>query len=188
MPLQSGSDRILAAMHRWYRTEHYARRVELIRESLPSAALGADAICGFPGETEADHGATMRFIAERAFTYLHVFSYSSRPGTKAASLPGHNPGQVIKLRARELRALGEAKAEAFRRSQIGRRLRVLTLRRGPKDDPQQTPALAENYVAVKILQVLPPNELLTVVAAGIDGKELLGSPLEASLSAAAGAA
>ena len=188
MPLQSGSDRILAAMHRWYRAEHYARRVELIRENLPNAAVGADVICGFPGETEAEHEATMRFIAERSFTYLHVFSYSSRPGTRAATLPEHNPGHVIKRRARELRALGETKAEAFRRSQIGRRLRVLTLRRDPKDAPEETPALAENYVSVKILRAWPPNEFLTVVAAGVDGKQVVGSALEASVSAVAGAA
>jgi threonylcarbamoyladenosine tRNA methylthiotransferase MtaB len=188
MPLQSGSDRILAAMHRWYRAEHYARRVELIRERLPHAGIGADIITGFPGETETDHIATMRFIEERSFSYLHVFSYSLRPGTKAASLPGHNPGHVIKRRARELRALGEAKAEAFRCSQIGRRLRVLTLRRDAKDDPRETPALAENYVSVRVSQPLPPNQFLTVVAASADGKQLLGSPLESPVCAVAGAA
>ena len=188
MPLQSGSDRILAAMHRWYRAEHYARRVELIRERLPNAALGADVICGFPGETDAEHQATMRFIEERSFTYLHVFSYSTRPGTKAASLPGHIPGHLIKRRARELRALGEAKAKAFRRSQIGRRLRVLTLRREANDGSDETPALAENYVPVKLFEALPPNQFLTVVAASLDGSQLLGSPLDASVSAVVGAA
>ena len=188
MPLQSGSDRILAAMHRWYRAEHYARRVELIRERLPNAALGADVICGFPGESEAEHQATMRFIEERSFTYLHVFSYSSRPGTKAASLPGHIPGQLLKRRARELRALGEAKAKAFRRSQIGRRLRVLTLRRDANDGSDETMALAENYVPVKLFEALPPNQFLTVVAASLDGNQLLGSPLDASVSAVVGAA
>jgi threonylcarbamoyladenosine tRNA methylthiotransferase MtaB len=188
MPLQSGSDRILAAMHRWYRAEHYARRVELIRERLPHAGIGADIITGFPGETETDHIATMRFIEERSFSYLHVFSYSLRPGTKAASLPGQNPGHVIKRRARELRALGEAKAEAFRCSQIGRRLRVLTLRRDAEDDPRETPALAENYVSVRVSQPLPPNQFLTVVAASADGKQLLGSPLEFPVCAVAGAA
>jgi threonylcarbamoyladenosine tRNA methylthiotransferase MtaB len=188
MPLQSGSDRILAAMHRWYRAEHYARRVELIRERLPNAALGGDVICGFPGETEAEHQATMRFIEERSFTYLHVFSYSSRPGTKAASMTGHIPGHRIKRRARELRALGEAKAKAFRRSQIGRRLSVLTLRRGAKDGSDETMALAENYVPVKLFEVLPPNQFLTVVAASLDGSQLLGSPLDASVSAVVGAA
>ena len=179
MPLQSASGRILAAMHRWYRAEHYARRVELIRERLPHAAIGADVITGFPGETEADHAETVRFIEERPFTYLHVFSYSSRPGTKAASLPGHVPGHVIKQRARELRALGEAKSEKFRHSQIGRTLRVLTLRRGPKDEPLQTPALSENYLSVVVPEVLPPNEWLTVCVSHETGKTLIGLPLEA---------
>src|ERR1700741_2042331 len=188
MPLQSGCDRILAAMHRWYRAEHYARRVERIRERLPNAGIGADVITGFPSETETDHSTTMRFIEERSFSYLHVFSYSLRPGTKAASVPGHNPGHVIKRRARELRALGEAKADAFRCSQIGRRLRVLTLRRDAKDDPRETPALAENYISVKVLQSLPPNQFLTVVAASADGKQLVGSPVESPVCAVAGAA
>ena len=115
MPLQSASNRILAAMHRWYRAEHYARRVELIRERLPHAAIGADVITGFPGETEEDHAATVQFIEERPFTYLHVFSYSLRPGTRAAAMPGHVAPEIIKRRARELRALGERKAEEFRR-------------------------------------------------------------------------
>ena len=91
MPLQSASDPILAAMHRWYRSEHYARRVELIHDRLPHAAIGADVIAGFPGETESDHAATVAFIDRHPFTYLHVFSYSARPGTKAASLPDHVP-------------------------------------------------------------------------------------------------
>src|SRR6202011_3384935 len=73
MPLQSGSDPILAAMHRWYRAEHYARRVELVRELLPHAAIGADVIAGFPGEAQEDHEATMAFIERLPFTYLHVF-------------------------------------------------------------------------------------------------------------------
>src|SRR5262249_13932525 len=78
LPLQSGSDRILAAMHRWYRTEHYARRLELIREQLPDAGIGADVIAGFPGESDADHAATVDFIERLPFTYLHVFSFSRR--------------------------------------------------------------------------------------------------------------
>src|SRR5205809_7755291 len=102
MPLQSGSDRVLAAMYRWYRAEHYARRLELIPEHLPHAAIGADAIAGFPGETAEDHAATLAFIEALSFTYLHVFSYSTRPGTKAAALANHLPGAVIKRRAGEV--------------------------------------------------------------------------------------
>jgi threonylcarbamoyladenosine tRNA methylthiotransferase MtaB len=162
MPLQSASDRVLAAMRRWYRAEHYARRVELIHEVLPHAAIGADVIAGFPGETERDHEATLRFIEERPFCYLHVFSYSLRPGTKAATLPDANAGEVIKHRARELRALGEAKSAAFRRTHSGRRLRALTLRRDPVRDERTTPALTSNYISLKLPALLPPNQFVQV--------------------------
>ena len=167
MPLQSGSDRILAAMHRWYRTEHYARRVELIRERLPHAAIGADVIAGFPGETAADHAATLEFIERLPFTYLHVFSYSSRPGTPAAALPDHVPPAVIKRRARELRALSESKSAAFRRSQLGRTLRVLTLHRNEDDvdactGSPTTPALSSNYLKVAVPGEHPSNRWLDV--------------------------
>ena len=186
MPLQSASDRILAAMHRWYRAEHYARRVELIRERLPHAAIGADVITGFPGETEAEHAETLRFIQERPFTYLHVFSYSSRPGTRAASLPGHVPGAAVKRRARELRALGETKAAEFRQSQIGQTLRVLTLHRDTKDDPSRTPALSGNYLSIMVPEALPHNQWLAVSVAQGEGKDLIGLPLEPALAYAAG--
>ncbi|HYL64355.1 MAG TPA: tRNA (N(6)-L-threonylcarbamoyladenosine(37)-C(2))-methylthiotransferase MtaB [Candidatus Methylomirabilis sp.] len=162
MPLQSGSDRILATMHRWYRTEHYARRVELIRERYPHAAIGADLIAGFPGETESDHDATLSFIERLRFAYLHVFSYSSRPGTQAASLPSHLPAQIIKRRARELRALSEAKSAAFRHSQLGRRLRVLTLRRSPGASAGTTPAMSSNYLKVVLSGDFSPNRWLEI--------------------------
>lgn len=167
MPLQSGSDRILAAMHRWYRTEHYARRGELIRKRLPHAAIGADVIAGFPGETEADHAATLDFIDGLPFTYLHVFSYSSRPGTHAAALPSHVPSATIKRRARELRSLGEAKSAAFRRSQLGRTLRVLTLRRDERDERIGiTPALSTNYLQVSAPGLHPSNLWLDLEFSG----------------------
>jgi len=169
MPLQSGSDQILAAMHRWYRAEHYARRVELIHKRLPHAAIGADVIAGFPGETEEDHAATLAFIDALPFTHLHVFSYSKRPGTKAASLSNHLPGAFMKRRARELRALGERKAAAFRRSQIGRELRVLTLHPSSDDSSNRTPALSSNYLRLFINGVFPANQWLDVRPTGCEG-------------------
>jgi len=177
MPLQSGSDRILAAMHRWYRAEHYARRVELIRERLPHAAIGADVITGFPGETEDDHAATLAFIERLPFTYLHVFSFSKRPGTKAASLVDEVPGSIIKTRARELRALGEAKAAAFRQSQFGRTLRVLTLRAGEGADPRSTPALSSNYLRLRLTGTHPANTWADVLISGETGTALVGEPI-----------
>jgi len=167
MPLQSGSDNILSAMHRWYRTEHYARRVKLIREFLPHAALGADVIAGFPGETEADHENTLRFIDSLPFTYIHVFSYSSRPGTKAADLDSQLPGETVHRRATELRLLGESKAAAFRASQLGRTHQVLTLNRPSKFSAAPwTPALSSNYLQFRIPESLPANQFLDVRAVG----------------------
>jgi threonylcarbamoyladenosine tRNA methylthiotransferase MtaB len=176
MPLQSGSDRILAAMHRWYRSEHYACRVELVRERLPHAAIGADLITGFPGETETDHAATLALVERLPFTYLHVFSFSKRPGTQAAKLSNEVPVAVIKRRARELRALGESKATAFRRTQLNTTLRVLTLR--PDEDPaaNSTPALSSNYLRVRIRGAWPANQWLSVSIVSGEGNFLVGEP------------
>jgi threonylcarbamoyladenosine tRNA methylthiotransferase MtaB len=161
MPLQSASDRILAAMHRWYRSEHYARRIDFIHEQLPHAAIGADVIAGFPGETEDDHAATMNFIESRPFSYLHVFSYSVRPGTSAAALPNHVPPTVIKHRARELRTLSEKKSAAFHRSQSGRTLSLLTLRHNDSTNSNEwTPALSSNFLKLRLAGQFPPNEFV----------------------------
>jgi threonylcarbamoyladenosine tRNA methylthiotransferase MtaB len=174
MPLQSGSDRILAAMHRWYRAEHYARRVELIREGLPHAAVGADVITGFPGETDQDHAATLAFIESLPFTYLHVFSFSKRPGTKAATLSNEVPGAVVKRRARELRALGEKKAATFRQSQRGRTLRVLTLIPGERNAIAYAPALSSNYLRVRLHGKHPANHWFDVLISGEAANALVG--------------
>jgi threonylcarbamoyladenosine tRNA methylthiotransferase MtaB len=188
MPLQSGSDNILSAMHRWYRTEHYARRVKLIRELLSHAAIGADVIAGFPGETEGDHQATLRFIDSLPFTYLHVFSYSSRPGTKAAALDSPLPGETVHRRAAELRALGESKAASFRASQLGRTHRVLTLNRPSKlSNAHWTPALSSNYLQFRICEALPANQFLDVSAVAAQDN-FLHAEVVASLQLAAASA
>jgi len=155
VPLQSGADRILRAMHRWYRAAHYAERVQLIRRLLPGAAIGADVIVGFPGETDAEFDTTKQFVAGLPFTYLHVFSFSERPGTTAANLDARVPAQLIRERARALRALGEQKSSEFRASQAGRTLRALTLGRGGDD---WTEALTGNYLKVRIRGRQPANE------------------------------
>ena len=185
MPLQSGVDRILAAMHRWYRAEHYARRAHLIREHLPHAAIGADVIAGFPGESDEDHSTTLAFIESLPLTYLHVFSFSKRPGTQAAALANEVPAAVIKNRARELRALGQKKSAAFRNEQIGTQLRVLTLRsanssanddslresppmdeRLPDEESAYTPALSSNYLRVRLRGRWPANQWVNVRVCG----------------------
>jgi threonylcarbamoyladenosine tRNA methylthiotransferase MtaB len=148
VPLQSGSDRILRAMHRWYRAGHYAERIQLIRRHLPDAAIGADIIVGFPGETEEDFRATVDWIDLLPFTYLHVFSFSVRPETEAASLGNQVPHHLIRERARYLRSLTQEKSAGFRASQAGRPLRALTLARSGEG---WTEALTGNYLKVKIV-------------------------------------
>jgi threonylcarbamoyladenosine tRNA methylthiotransferase MtaB len=154
VPLQSASDRILHAMHRWYRAAHYAERMKLIRSTLPDAAIGADVIVGFPGETDEDFRITYDFIERLPFTYLHVFSFSARPGTKAADLGAPVPAEVIRERARALRELGRRKSAEFRDLQAGRNLRVLTLARG---GDTWTEALSGNYLKVRVAGRLPAN-------------------------------
>ncbi|MGH9572320.1 MAG: tRNA (N(6)-L-threonylcarbamoyladenosine(37)-C(2))-methylthiotransferase MtaB [Candidatus Acidiferrales bacterium] len=146
-PLQSGSERILRAMHRWYRPEHYAARIELIRKMLPDAAIGADVIAGFPEETESDFEATVSFVKTMPFTYLHVFSFSARPGTEAANLPNQVPAARIRERARALRAIGEQKAHDFRAKEAGIPIRALTLARYTD---AWTEAITPNYLKVRI--------------------------------------
>jgi threonylcarbamoyladenosine tRNA methylthiotransferase MtaB len=155
VPLQSGSDRILRAMHRWYRAAHYAERIRTIRRLLPDAAIGADVIVGFPGETDEDFAQTAAFIRDLPFTYLHVFSFSTRPGTVAARLNDQVPVEKIRERARALRALGEEKTRAFRASQAGRPLRALTLHR---QGDTWTEALTGNYLKIRIPGLYAANQ------------------------------
>jgi threonylcarbamoyladenosine tRNA methylthiotransferase MtaB len=155
VPLQSGSDHVLRAMHRWYRADHYAERVRRIPQMLEGAAIGADVIVGFPGETEEDFQATVELIERLPFTYLHVFSFSARPGTEGAKLASAIPGAIIRERARTLRALAQRKSSEFRASQDGRVLRALTLAGG---GDTWTPALTANYLKVRIPGRLPANQ------------------------------
>jgi threonylcarbamoyladenosine tRNA methylthiotransferase MtaB len=156
VPLQSGSDRILRAMHRWYRAGHYAERVKRVRQMSPDAAIGADVIVGFPGEANEDFKATFDLIENLPFTYLHVFSFSARPGTEGANLSAEPvPATVVRERARALRALAQKKSSEFRATQAERSLRALTLVGGADN---WTPALTANYLKVRISGRHPANQ------------------------------
>ena len=165
VPLQSGCDTTLARMRRPYRTADYARIVSGLRAAIPGIGLGADVIAGFPGETDAEFEATVRFIADSPLNYLHVFSYSARPGTAAASLPGQVPAALVRERSARLRALGRELSRRFRLSFAGRRLEVLTLREVRPDGRLR--ALSGNFIDLGLDTAgRPPgdlfNRLLTV--------------------------
>jgi threonylcarbamoyladenosine tRNA methylthiotransferase MtaB len=172
IPLQSGSDRILRAMHRWYRANHYAERVKLIRALLPEAAIGADVIAGFPGETDEDFETTVAFIDRLPFAYLHVFSFSERPGTEAAKLSDFVPPPVIRERARRLRALSQRKLLEFRASQHGRTMRALTLGRRAEN---WTEALTGNYLKLRVAGRYAANQWIEAPITA-DAAEILPPP------------
>jgi len=144
-PLQSGSNRVLKRMGRhWYSAESYRARLEWLAARLPVFGLGADVIAGFPGETDADHRATLALLEALPFTYLHVFPYSERPGAAAGRLGERVPPGVIRERARELRDTGEAKARAYRARRQGQRADGVVCGR----QAGQVEVLTQDYVSV----------------------------------------
>ena len=174
VPMQSGSDAVLRRMHRKYRPWHYREKILKIRAAMPTAAIGADVMVGFPGETEAEFNETRRMIEELPFTYLHVFTYSARPGTPAASEPGQVPIVVARHRNHVLRELASAKKAAFLRSLVGTRVEAITLQSGGADF---TEALTENYLKVRISGRPEANRWMTLNIEGADREMLAGTPV-----------
>ncbi len=168
--LQSGSDRVLKRMLRPYNTEKFARIVKRIRELIPEAGIGTDVIVGFPGETAEDHEATFRFLEDGPFTYIHVFPYSDRPGTRASGFGDKVDSKLIKKRSQELRELSVRKNSEFRRRFLGQRLSVLTLTE-KKNGMRE--AVAGNYLKAKLDGRLEGNRLLTGRAVREDGEHLV---------------
>jgi len=167
VPLQSASDAVLRRMHRKYRPWHYREKITKIRNAMPSAAIGADVMVGFPGETELEFAETQRMIEDLPFTYLHVFTYSPRPGTPAATHINQVPVAVARDRNHVLREIAAAKRTSFMRAQVGRVVEAITLRSG---DDESTEALTDNYLKMKIHGRLESNRWVEVRVqqAGVD--------------------
>ncbi|MEO7195285.1 MAG: tRNA (N6-isopentenyl adenosine(37)-C2)-methylthiotransferase MiaB [Pseudonocardiaceae bacterium] len=125
MPLQSGSDTVLAAMRRSYRARRYLTIIEEVRAAMPDAALSTDIIVGFPGETEADFQATLDVVREARFAHAFTFQYSRRPGTPAADMPGQVPKAIVQERYERLVALQEEISWELNRSLVGTVVEVL---------------------------------------------------------------
>jgi threonylcarbamoyladenosine tRNA methylthiotransferase MtaB len=150
-------------MHRKYRPRHYADRAMKARTLMPDAAIGADVMVGFPGETEELFEESRQFIESMPFTYLHVFTYSERPGTPAATMPGAVPMRVRKERNKILRDLADRKNEAFRRSLLGREFTAVTL------DPPGL-ALTDNYIKAALDMPYTPNRLVRIRPRGLSAE------------------
>jgi threonylcarbamoyladenosine tRNA methylthiotransferase MtaB len=158
VPLQSGSDFILRRMHRRYRPWHYADRITRIRRAMPDAAIGADVMVGFPGETDEHFEQTRALIEDLPFTYLHVFTYSSRPGTPSAEMLDQVPVQVARQRNRVLRELAGRKKLDFMKSFVGRSLDALTLTLRADG---RTEALTDNYLRLFVPGSHAANQMIS---------------------------
>jgi threonylcarbamoyladenosine tRNA methylthiotransferase MtaB len=172
VPLQSGSDTVLRRMHRKYRPWHYREKIEKIRAAMPEAAIGADVMVGFPGETEAEFDDSRRLIEDLPFTYLHVFTYSARPGTPAAALPGQVPVQVARERNSLLRELAAGKKLEFMRRFVGQTIPAITLQSGQESF---TEALTDNYLKLHLDAEHEPNRWVHARVERVENDALVGS-------------
>ena len=175
VPMQSGSDRVLRRMHRKYRPWHYREKIEKIRAAMPAAAIGADVMVGFPGETDTEFDETRRLIDELPLTYLHVFTYSPRPGTPAALMPNQVSVNVTRERHQVLRQLAAEKKLAFMRALVGRRVQAITLNRmqnRPSGD--FTEALTDNFLKMLVPGRHPANQWVQAYPEQIADEMLVG--------------
>jgi threonylcarbamoyladenosine tRNA methylthiotransferase MtaB len=179
VPMQSGSDRILRLMHRKYRPWHYREKIEQIRAAMPTAAIGADVMAGFPGETDSDFKETHGMIEELPFTYLHVFTYSSRPGTPSAAMSGHVPVHVARERNRVLRELAAKKKLAFMQGFVGKTMEAITLADSflPSLAEPWTEAITDNYLKLRLKGSFASNRWLTARVEGMEDGTLCGVAL-----------
>jgi threonylcarbamoyladenosine tRNA methylthiotransferase MtaB len=181
VPLQAGSDRVLSAMRRRYTGEEYLASLARIRAAMPGAAITTDVIAGFPGETDDEFQRTVEIVTEADYAGVHIFPYSSRPGTSAAHLDSHLDPTVVAERAARLREIGSDSFAIFRQELIGSTARVLWER----DEPSV--GLTDSYVRTRLVSGQQTgrarvNSIEEVTLTGFDGKVMLGEP--AMISAA----
>jgi threonylcarbamoyladenosine tRNA methylthiotransferase MtaB len=169
IPLQSGSDDLLSLMRRRYKRERFASVVDRIVSADPGAGIGADVIVGFPGETADRFAETYRFIEDLPLTYLHVFTYSERENTPAASFADRVEPGLRYQRSNELRALGMKKKDAKLRSMTGRTADVLFESAGD--------GLTTDYVRVSVGDAgeVPPGSIRPVTIGAVDGDRCTGT-------------
>jgi threonylcarbamoyladenosine tRNA methylthiotransferase MtaB len=176
VPMQSGSDTVLRRMHRKYRPWHYREKLEKIRAAMPNAAIGADVMVGFPGETDVEFEETQRMIEELPFTYLHVFTFSVRPGTTAANMLNQVPVRVARERNRILRELAAEKKWTFMQHFVGQKIEAITLNViSETPDGICTEALTDNYLKLHIRGTHQPNRWLNTHISTLENDHLVGT-------------
>ena len=176
-PLQSGSDRILAAMHRGYNRRKYTERLAMAREIIPGLAVSTDIIVGFPGETDADFDQTLEVVAESRFDQAFMFIFSPRPGTRAAEMTeSFVPKEVIQERFERLVELQTRISLERNREMVGRRVEVLS--EGPsRKDPQVATTRTRTGKVVHIEGEIPAGTFLDVEITSAAPHHLVGRPV-----------
>ena len=173
---QAGDDRILKQMRRNYDAAYYRAIVTQARELLPDAALGSDIIVGFPGESDESFERQMEFFDSLPLTYFHVFPYSIRSTTVAASLPDQVPNGVKKERAKKLRELGARKKKEFYRRFLGRRVSVLV--EGDSNVVGGLRGYSRNYLSVAVRGATHVNEEVEVAIEALENGSLIGQAIQ----------
>ncbi len=171
VPLQSGDDTILQAMNRRYSVREYQAAMEEALHVIPDVCFGTDVMVGFPGEGQREFGNTVAFLQGLPFSYLHVFSYSPRPGTASTKMPDTVSPSDIKARSRTLRELSCQKREVFHQKFLGRELSVLF----EEETDGVWTGLTDQYlrVVVRSSQNLK-NTIQSVVATGVMSDRIIG--------------
>jgi threonylcarbamoyladenosine tRNA methylthiotransferase MtaB len=175
IPLQSGDDDILKNMGRPYSRQIFRELVRKIHERLPDAAIGADILIGFPGESDSAFRNTFELITELPLSYLHVFPYSARPGTPAADLPDQIPQEIIRDRCDQMRRLGQKKRRHFYQKFVGKKVLVLI---ESKRDRQsgQLKGVSSNYLPVRVEgDDSLKNKLVDVEVQKLEKNSLIGN-------------
>ena len=174
--MQSGSDAVLARMRRRWNSRRFVDRCLLVRESLDRPALTTDVIVGFPGETDADFEATCRAVEEVGFSKVHVFRFSAREGTPAATMPNPVPGSIRQQRATHLSQIAETLRNAYFESLVGRSLQVL-VETSLADRPGTLLGTSDRYAPVEFPgRADRVGEFVRAVADRVVDGRILGSP------------
>ncbi len=176
IPLQSGDDAILAAMNRDYDGGFFRGLIDRVRSTVPGIAVGIDVMAGFPGETEAAFDRTVRLVEGLPVAYLHVFPFSRRPGTPAASMPDQVSGEEKKRRTARLRALDAAKRRAFAEGSLGETLDVLVEARQDRETNHFV-GFSDNYIPVIVRGNVPVNRIVRVRPDAFRNGRLIAEPL-----------
>lgn len=173
IPFQSGSDAVLARMKRRYRAGEFADLVTRISERVPDCGIGADVICGFPGESDEDFLRTFEYVERLPITYLHAFTYSPRPGSEAQHFTGQVPPEIGKRRTRALKRLSAEKHHRFAQRHIGRIVDVL-LEPARRGGATRVGGWTDNYLRVDLGEGEADARLEPIVVTGLGDSGLVG--------------